>query len=202
MNLQEFMPWNWFKHEEGTETQSTVPVTQNNARQQPDQLSSGQEFAQHPIAQLHRDIDQIFENAFRGFPMPGFNRSWFNQGLAPKAFQAKLDVSSDDKHYHIHVEMPGLEEKDIQLELQKGVLTIRGEKKEESETKDRHFYRTERRYGSFQRVLALPEDVDTDAISATMKNGLLEISLPRTATAINERKSIPIKPAHSSSTEV
>jgi HSP20 family protein len=107
-------------------------------------------------------------------------------------FQAKLNVSSDDKQYHVSLEAPGLTEKEISLELNQGVLTIRGEKKEENETKDRHYYRMERSYGSFQRVLALPEDCDQEGISASMKNGVLDITLPRKALPASAAKQIPI----------
>jgi HSP20 family protein len=72
------------------------------------------------------------------------------------------------------------------------VLTIRGEKKEELETKERHYYRMERSYGSFQRVLALPDDADQNAINASMKNGVLEINLARKPLAASETKRIPI----------
>lgn len=83
-------------------------------------------------------------------------------------------------------------EKDITLELNKGVLSIRGEKKEELETQERHYYRVERSYGSFQRVLALPDDCDQNSINASMKNGVLDISVARKALPASETKRIPI----------
>jgi HSP20 family protein len=188
MNLQQLNPWNWFTHEEANKT-STIPVKRHpektEAKTAPPTV--------HPMLQLHHDIDRLFDNAFRGFPLPAFNSRWPDDGIFSAAgFQAKLNVASDDKEYHISLEAPGLTEKDITLELNKGVLTIRGEKKEESETKDRHYYRVERSYGSFQRVLALPDDCDHGSINASMKNGVLDISVERKALPASETKRIPI----------
>ena len=188
MNLQQLNPWNWFAHEEANKT-STIPVKRNPEKTEEKTAPN----ATHPMLQLHREIDRLFDDAFRGFSLPSFNARWPDDGIFSAAgFQAKLNVASDDKAYHISLEAPGLTEKDITLELNKGVLSIRGEKKEESETKDRHYYRVERSYGSFQRVLALPDDCDQGSINASMKNGVLDISVARKALPASETKRIPI----------
>lgn len=189
MNLQQLIPWNWFKHEESS-PMSTIPVRRaaNEPEQKP--LADKDPF---PVFQLHREIDRLFDQAMRGFAIPSLYSNWRDNSLVNSmGFQAKLDVASDDKQYHVSLEAPGLTEKEISLELNQGVLTIRGEKKEENETKERHYYRIERSYGSFQRVLALPEDCDQEGISASMKNGVLEITLPRKSLPASETKKIPI----------
>lgn len=195
MNLQQLNPWNWFKHEENSGRQ-TVPVKRGDPAPANPGTAEAQAPAQRspwPMLQLHQEIDRLFDQAVRGFGLPSLGSDWFNDGVFNRAgFQAKLNVASDDQQYHISLEAPGLTEKDISLELQQGTLMIRGEKKEESETKDRHYYRMERSYGSFQRVLNLPDDCDQAAISASMKNGVLDIRIPRKALPASEKKRIPI----------
>ncbi|ACE82872.1 Hsp20/alpha crystallin family protein [Cellvibrio japonicus] len=195
MNLQQLNPWNWFKHEENR-NDATIPVKRSepaaNAPAEPD--SRPPVYRSHwPMLQLQRDIDHLFEQALRGFGLPSVYSDWLNDSVVNRVgFQAKLNVASDDKQYHISLEAPGLTDKDITLELHQGVLSIRGEKKEESETSDRHYYRIERSYGSFQRTLTLPEDCDQDAITAAMENGVLDIRIPRKPVAGNSGKRIPI----------
>jgi HSP20 family protein len=188
MNLQQLNPWNWFSHEEANKS-STIPVKRDNAKTNASSTANDN----HPIAQLHRDIDRWFDDAFRNFGFPSLGSNWLdNSVLNSASFHAKLNVASDDKNYHISLEAPGLTEKDITIELNKGVLTIRGEKKEESETKERHYYRVERSYGNFQRLLTLPEDADQNSINASMKNGVLDITVARKALPASETKRIPI----------
>ena len=77
--------------------------------------------------------------------------------------------------------MPGVDEKDVKVEIANDTLTIRGEKKQEKEENHKNYYRMERSYGSFQRVLSLPEDADQEGVSATFKNGVLTVTMPRKA---------------------
>jgi HSP20 family protein len=104
-----------------------------------------------------------------------------------------LDVGASDKEYTISVELPGVDEKEIQLELSNNTLKIKGEKKQQKEEKEKNYYRMERSYGSFQRVLSLPEDADQEKINATYKNGIMEIAIPRKASQKTETKKIEIK---------
>ncbi len=97
------------------------------------------------------------------------------QGLIAPA----LDISEDKGSLRVTAELPGMDKKDIAIEVKEGILTIRGEKKMEEESKDRNFHRIERRYGSFYRALALPETVDTARVEASFKNGVLTLSLPK-----------------------
>jgi HSP20 family protein len=106
-----------------------------------------------------------------------------------------LDLSATDKEYTIAVEIPGVDEKDVKLEIENDTLTIRGEKKQEKEEKDKNFYRLERSYGSFQRVLSLPEDADQNGVKATFGKGILTISVPRKTMPQSDVRKIQIKSA-------
>ena len=192
MNLQQLNPWNWFAHEEPA-TSATIPVKRSEiSGNRRNEISEKPSARIQPIMQLHQEIDRWFDDVFRGFGFSNVPSRWVDSGLGGFNFQAKLNIASDEKNYHVSLEAPGLSEEDIALDLHQRVLTIRGEKKAESETKDRQYYRVERSYGSFQRVLALPDDCDEDAISATMKNGVLEITLPRKNLPNSAAKHIPI----------
>jgi len=91
-----------------------------------------------------------------------------------------IDMSETDKEISIHAEIPGMDAKDIDISLNGRVLTIKGEKKQEQEEKEKNYHRIERRYGSFSRSFELPADVDANNVNATYENGVLELSLPKT----------------------
>jgi HSP20 family protein len=120
----------------------------------------------------------------------------FGRELAPLAqsdcLKPTLDVSAGDKECTISVELPGGDEKDIKLELSDDTLMIKGEKKHEKEEKEKNYYRMERSYGSFQRVLSLPEDAEQDGIAAAYKHVILTITIPRKAKAATKSKQISI----------
>jgi len=188
MEIKKWMPWNWFEKEEKN-TGKTVPVRREDARDQG---------VASPIAlqNFHREVDRIFDQAFRGF---GLSQPWLDGVLWPRMADGMLkpilDLSATDKEYTIAVEIPGVDEKDVKLEIANDILTIRGEKKHEKEEKDKNFYRVERSYGSFQRVLSLPEDADQDAVKATFKRGILTISMPRKVMPQADVRKIEIKSA-------
>ncbi|MBQ7457265.1 MAG: Hsp20/alpha crystallin family protein [Desulfovibrio sp.] len=101
------------------------------------------------------------------------------------AFLPRLDVKSDDKEYSIHVEIPGVSKDNVKLEVHDGMLLIAGEKKEDVTDKTSHVL--ERRFGSFERQLSLPEDADIEHITATHKNGVLIVTIPRVAPKENKK---------------
>lgn len=104
----------------------------------------------------------------------------------------KLDISETDKEMEITVELPGMTEKDVDLEIHNGVLTIKGEKKEEKEKKDKTYHRMERTYGSFQRSFSLPPTVDEDKVEADFENGILTITLVKKRAEEPAKKKIKI----------
>jgi len=156
-------PWNWFKKEE--EQSQTTPS--------PNVLRA----ANNPLVQFHREIDKIFESVFQGFPVSPFrkeNGSAWSGMLLPH-----VDIGESKKQYTINVEVPGVQEKDIELTLADGTLVIRGEKRDEQENRDQHYHRIERSYGSFQRMLSLPADADENAVEAKFNNGVLTITIAK-----------------------
>jgi HSP20 family protein len=124
-----------------------------------------------PFMTLHREMNRLFDDVFRGFGGTGPSPLMEGQFGWPK-----IELSETDKALTISAELPGMTEKEVQIEIANGVLTIRGEKK--SERKDEGRYFTECYYGSFQRQIAL-EDVAEDKAEASFKNGVLTISLPK-----------------------
>jgi HSP20 family protein len=101
-----------------------------------------------------------------------------------------VEVSETNKEVEVIAELPGLDEKDVDVQLANGVLTIRGEKKTETEDKDQRF--NERFYGQFERRIPI-DDIDEDKVTASFKNGVLTVTLPKTATASDKVKRIAIK---------
>lgn len=122
----------------------------------------------------------FFDRAFGGFAPAS---SGFNRPLLPRLndgmLKPTLDLGATEKEYTITVEIPGVDEKDVRLEIVNDTLIIQGEKKQETEEKGKNYYRMERSYGSFQRVLSLPEDADQDGVTATFKKGVLTVVMPR-----------------------
>lgn len=191
MDLKKLVPWNWFKKEE--EAGNTVPV--HHASSVKPYRTNG------PVDLLHQEVDQLFDNFFESvgvYPAHSSGFSPFRSGgfflnsLTEGLLKPTLNIGADDKEYAISIEVPGVDQKDIKLEIANNTLTVRGEKKQEREEKEKNYYRMERSYGSFQRVLSLPEDANHDKIEATFKNGVLKISMPRKALSTSNLKQIPI----------
>ncbi|HEX7081788.1 MAG TPA: Hsp20/alpha crystallin family protein [Gammaproteobacteria bacterium] len=143
------------------------------------------------IETLHREMDRLFEGmwreGFRAWPLPDY---WARRELVPQ-----LDVSEDDKAFHVKVELPGMDQQDVDVTLSDRTLTIRGEKKEEREAKDKDYYRRERAYGAFRRSIEIPAAVDPTNIEASFSKGVLTIVLPKTKEAQEKVKHIAIKAA-------
>jgi HSP20 family protein len=104
-----------------------------------------------------------------------------------------MDVAETDKAYEFTAELPGMTDSDVEVVASSGELTIKGEKKEEKEEKEKDYYLSERRYGSFERRMQIPEDVDADKIEAAFKNGVLTVTLPKKAEAQKPAKKIEVK---------
>ena len=141
----------------------------------------------NPFMSLQREIDRLFDDFTSGFPtFPSF-------GNGKSQLMPSMDVTETDKAIEITAELPGLEEKDVQVNLADNLLTIRGEKKSEKEEKDKNYRLVERSYGSFERTLELPEGVDVDAIQASIAKGVLKVTVPKPAPA--QSKTIDVKAA-------
>jgi HSP20 family protein len=141
----------------------------------------------NPFLALHREMNRLFDDVLRGFDLTPFG---FDRGFERTIGWPNIEVSDTDKEMKVTAELPGLDEKDVELELANGVLAIKGEKKTETEDKDRLF--SERHYGRFERRLPV-EDIDEEKVSASFRNGVLTVTLPKTAQAQREVKRIAIK---------
>ncbi len=151
----------------------------------------GREYAatvsSHPLVSLRREVERLFDGFTRGFPaLTDFG------GNGGKLLPS-IDVTETDKEIEITAELPGLEEKDVQINVADNVLTIRGEKKAEKEEKDKNYRLIERSYGSFERSLELPNGVNADAIRANIAKGVLKVTVPKPAPA--QTKKIEVKSA-------
>jgi HSP20 family protein len=141
----------------------------------------------NPFLTLHREMNRLFDDVFRGFDLAPF-------GTADRLFDRaggwpSIEVSETDTEVKVTAELPGLEEKDVDVELSNGVLTISGEKRTETEDRDRRF--SERTYGRFERRIPL-DDIDENKVSAGFKNGVLTVTLAKSANARERVRRIPI----------
>jgi len=151
-----------------------------------------------PFESLRREVDRLFDDFSGGMWRSPFGRSFFDIEpfrRAETAFGAvpAVDVTQTDKGYEITAELPGMEEKDVEVKLSNGILTIKGEKRDDKEEKQKGYYMRERSFGSFERSFQVPEDVDTNKVSASFKKGVLTIMLPKSAEVQKAEKKIEIK---------
>lgn len=165
MNARDMMPWN----RRNNQTPSVYRGSDIN-----------------PFMSLHRDVNRLFDEVFRGFDTP----SLFSRMASRNETWPSVEFSENDKEIRVMAEVPGLEQDDIEIMLDDGVLTLRGEKKSETADKDRQF--SERYYGRFERRFGLGREVDEDKVHASFKNGILTVTLPKTEKAQASAKRIAI----------
>ncbi len=160
------------------ETTTKLPITKSTAP------AKTEEWA--PFESLRREIDRLFDDwrlpsRVLGFEVPRVSRAVWQ--VAPM-----MDVMEKEDAYEITAELPGLDEKDVEIKLSNHTLTIKGEKTEQKEDKQTDYHLSERRYGSFQRSFRVPDGVDADKIDANFTTGVLTVKLPKTAEAKAEKK--------------
>jgi HSP20 family protein len=136
----------------------------------------------NPLAMLQQEMDRLFD---------GFSKSF--TGLSSRALMPSMDLAETEKEIELTAELPGMEEKDVQLNVVDNQLTIRGEKKNQREEKEKDYHLVERNYGSFVRTVDLPPGVDLDSIKAVMSKGVLKVTVPKPAPA--QAKKIEVKGA-------
>lgn len=182
MDTSRLKPWNWFRKEE-EEQPGHLPV-----RRSPVGVTQ-------PLFDLRDEVDRFFDDAFLRFGLPSlFRREMTGTSVGAGALlKPRVDISATAKEYILTVEVPGIDEKDVNLELSGTTLTITGEKKQEEEKEGKDYYRVERSYGSFRRVLSLPEDADETEVAATFKNGILTVKMPRKEEVKGDVKLIDIQ---------
>lgn len=151
-----------------------------------------------PFESLRREVDRLFDEFDGGFWRSPFRSRFFDlapfrRAEATTAATPAVDVSETEKAYEITAEMPGMDEKNVEVKVANGVLTIKGEKQEDREEKKKDYYMRERSFGSFERNFQVPEGVEIDKIEANFKNGLLSVTLPKSASAQKAEKKITVK---------
>jgi len=142
-----------------------------------------------PLFSLHREMNHLFDEFNHALALPSLGS--LEERL--ETFSPRLNVSENEKEVRIAVELPGMDENDIDVSLSEGYLTIRGEKRDEREDKKGNYYRMERSYGSFQRTIPLPLEVDEGKTDASFKKGVLNITIPKVEEAQRKVKKIPIQ---------
>jgi HSP20 family protein len=139
-----------------------------------------------PFHLLHPDMDRLINEFFHGSDLDFF-------GGRAHSFSPRIEVTENEKEIRVLAELPGLDEKDINLSITDNELTISGEKKEENESKGKDHFIRERSYGSFNRMIPLYSEVDAEKAEAHFKKGLLSIKLPKTVKEVEAKKKINIK---------
>lgn len=131
------------------------------------------------LADFHREMEEAFGRLFDEWP--------FGLSLKEGDWVPPMDISESGKNLVAKVEVPGIDPKDIDISLQGGVLTVRGERKQEKEEREENFHRVERRYGSFCRSIRLPAEVNTEKVKAAYKDGVLTITMPKAKEEATKR---------------
>jgi HSP20 family protein len=136
----------------------------------------------NPLDMLHREVNNLFDTYFHGAGRLGRRME----------LSAGFELSEADDEIEVKVELPGMDEKDIQVTLDEDMLTIRGERKEKKETKKRNYHVSEMSYGGYSRTIPLPAEVDAAKVNARFKRGVLTLTMPKTEQALARRKRIPV----------
>jgi len=135
-----------------------------------------------------RDFDTLHDRIQRYFD--DFSNFGFNMN---ENFYPRIDISEDKNNINVTAEIPGVKKENIKITLQDNILTIEGEKKKETEQKEKNFYRSERMFGSFKRSFTLPEEVDSEKVDAKFEDGMLQIQMKKTAPKVKNEKLIELK---------
>lgn len=172
MNFNEISPWNWFKDDK---TGRKKPMDRN------------------PLVALQHEVDSIFNRFFEHFDMNSPFPEKESRSLNAAHLYPKMDISETEKSYKVSIEVPGVERKDIQIAVANNRLTVRGNKTHQQEENKENFHKIERVYGSFERVISLPDNVSEDNIIAELRDGVLCIELGKKKNTQSSIKKIDIK---------
>ncbi|EQD69781.1 heat shock protein Hsp20 [mine drainage metagenome] len=137
----------------------------------------------NPLVAFHEEMNRLFDDFWRDFDGIGTS-------LMPSSGFPRVEVIETERDVKVEAELPGMEEKDVEVLLHNGVLTIRGERQSESE--DKHRRVSERYYGQFERRVVLPAEVDGEKVTATFHKGVLTVTLPKTARELEDIKRIRV----------
>ncbi len=154
----------------------------------------------HPLYSLRQEINSLLDDFGRSYWQP-LRQSLYAAGplvrreLSWDTRTPPVDVAENEKAYEITAELPGMDEKNIEVKVANGNLIIRGEKQEEKEVKKKDYYLHERHFGAFERRFDVPGSVDTDKIAASFRNGVLTVTLPKKPEAQKPAMKIEVQAA-------
>jgi HSP20 family protein len=169
-------------------------------------VTTDEKASQHPVAtdiwrpleKLRQQVDHLFEDFGHGSSLSPFSRGLFDvEPFWRREFIGHglpaVDITEKYNSFEITAELPGMDQKNIEVKLSNGNLIIKGEKKEDKEEKRKGYHLRERHYGSFERVFNLPKGVDAEKIEASFSKGVLSLSLPKKPEAMKADKVVSIK---------
>jgi HSP20 family protein len=174
MNFNEISPWNWFKDDKASKREK-------------------KQLDRNPLVALQREVDSIFDRFFENFDMSSPFPEKESRSSNAAHLYPKMDISETDKSYKVSIELPGVERKDIQISVTNNRLTVRGNKSHQQEESKENFHKIERVYGSFERIISLPDNVSEDNIIAELRDGVLCIELGKKKITQASIKKIDIK---------
>lgn len=153
----------------------------------------------HPFESLRREMNRLLDEFDRPWAAP-FGRGMFDiepfwQRDWSWTANPAVDIVEHEKNYEITADLPGFDEKSVEVKISNGNLVIKGEKKEEKEEKRKDYFLQERHFGSFERSFRIPESVDAEKLEASFKKGVLTVTLPKKPEALKPEKKIPVKAA-------
>ena len=164
-----------------------IPWKRKESEGEPEERSLA--LREDPTLTFQQQMNRMFDDFFRGWGIEAFGTT--REGW--DVFSPRVDVTETDNQIKVSAELPGLSQEDVDVSLSRNVLTIRGEKRQESERRTQNYLRSERSYGSFTRSIPLPGEVNTEDVDAVFRNGVLTVTMPKTERA-QGRKRITVRP--------
>ena len=146
---------------------------------------------QNPLVKMQTALDKIMEDFYHDFDLPSFPTKEFENLMISPA----IDIINDEKQFKVEAEMPGMGEEDIQIAINEGMLTIKGEKETSKQDKDKNYSMREINYGSYERTIRLPDSVDIDKAKASFKKGMLWVEIPKKADAATQSRKLKVEKA-------
>lgn len=146
---------------------------------------------QNPFLRMQAAIDDLMEDFYHEFGMPSVRAEEFEKLMINPA----IDIIEDKDHFKVEAEMPGMGEEDIQISIDNGILTIKGEKQTSKKDRDKNYIMREISYGSYERSIRLPETADVDKAKASFKKGMLWIDIPKKPGASKQSQQLKIEKA-------
>jgi HSP20 family protein len=179
--------------EEGKQAMANTPVEVKKTAPAPSTTPDA-------LRDFRTEMDRLFDRFAGGWGMPSFRRM-FDMEPASRyestvtMLAPAVDITEADGAYKVTAELPGMSEQDIGVEVSGDMLTLKGEKRQEKEQKEKNFHLSERSYGSFRRSFYIPEGADREMITADFAKGVLTITMPKSEKAVNQQKKIEVKAA-------